>query len=701
MVRLSIETLSRDGQAHGSGESGAAIASVHGKGSAMNRAWVLATGLNRRKFLALSAAALTGLVGCKGTDADKAKVQGRSQVGEDPGEIDGTTTVGVKTTIGNTEPIAVSGVGLVYGLPGTGSSAPMNGWRQMLEDSLKKQGATHLKQYLDDQNRTTSLVLVSALVPPGARKGDPIDVQITLPEESKTTSLKGGKLLLCDLYNTDTTGNIKSMVHEGRASGPSGQLRKGDLWAKAEGPVLAGQFIPASGDAKPETDGDGQPVYKVGKIWGGGRVSKSRPYYILINPGSQSPQLAAAIAERLNNTFHATSEPNLKVADAKNREVILANVPLAYRNNHYRFLLVSRQIPLLPAGPESVYARRLEEDLLDASTTLTAAIKLEALGSSRLRTLRVGLESPSPWVRFASAEALTYLGQTDGAAELARLAENHPALRAPCLKALAAMDDAACTDRLAELMTNPDPVLRYGAFLALRLADENNSAARGLLVNHSFWFHQVAAGSPGMIHLTTDRRCEIVLFGDSPKLRGPFTLPVGSEFTVHVPAGGGETTVTRIVNVKRGREEDLEEKKVACKTTTLAEVLLAIGRLGGGYAEAVELIRRAERAQVLSAALVIDAIPSEMNIGQLAQFAAKDPTLTKANLEIARAGVVRPELDSRGFDLPSPTPDAAALFTPPPPRAPLNREPGRLFGPKRHETPAVEPGVVPAGGSGQ
>jgi hypothetical protein len=666
----------------------------------MNRARSLATGLSRRKFLALSTAALTGLAGCKGVGGpDDTKVQGRSQVGEDPGDITGSTTIGTKTTVGNTEPIMVSGVGLVYGLPGTGSSAPANGWRTMLEDALKKQGASHLKQILDDPRRTTSLVLVSALIPPGARKGDPIDVQITLPEESKTTSLKGGKLWLCELYTTDTVGNIKSLVHEGRPSGPSGPLLKGDVWAKAEGPVLAGQWTTPSGDAKPETDGNGQVVAKVGKIWGGGRVTKSRPYYILINPGSQSPQLAAAIAERLNNTFHATSEPNLKVADAKSRDVILANVPLAYRNNHYRFLLVARQVPLLPAGPDSVYARRLEEELLDASTALSAAVKLEALGMSRVRALRVGLESPSPWVRFASAEALTYLGQTDGAAELARLAENHPALRAPCLKALASMDDAACTDRLADLMASPDPVLRYGAFVALRVADETNSAARGLLVNNSFWLHQVAPGSPGVIHLTTDRRCEIVLFGDTPKLRGPFMLPVGSDFTVQVPAGGGEAIVTRIVATRRpGAEGDLEEKKLVCKTSALAEVLVAIGRLGGGYMEAVELIRRAERAQVLSAALVIDALPSELNIAQLAQFAAKDPTLTKANLEIARAGVVRPELDSRGFDLPDAQPDPAAQFTPPPPRPPLNREPGRLFGPKRYETPAVEPGVVPAGG---
>ena len=81
-------------------------------------------------------------------------------------------------------------------------------------------------------------------------------------------------------------------------------------------------------------------------------------------------------------------------------------------------------------------------------------------------------------------------------------------------------------------------------------------------MNNSYWLHRVAPGSPGLIHLTTDRRCEIVLFGDNVKLRGPFTLPVGSEFTVHVPGGGGEATVTRIVKVQwrsGGEEADVPD----------------------------------------------------------------------------------------------------------------------------------------------
>src|SRR4051812_35635217 len=108
----------------------------------MNRAWVLCVGL------------VVGLTGCVGSKAGP--VQSRSQIGEDPlAEPDSPATVGMKTTVSNTEAIPVSGVGLVYRLqPGTGSSAPPGGWREMLEHQLKKDKFTGIKELLDDPNQT-------------------------------------------------------------------------------------------------------------------------------------------------------------------------------------------------------------------------------------------------------------------------------------------------------------------------------------------------------------------------------------------------------------------------------------------------------------------------------------------------------------------------------------------------------------------
>jgi hypothetical protein len=633
------------------------------------------------------------LTGCQNVwKSPGQKVQSRSQMSDDPTlELDDSTTIGSKSMVGNTEPIAVSGVGLVSNLPGTGSSAPPGSWRTMLEHSLKKQGVTNVREFLDDPHKRTSLVLVSALIPPGARKGELIDVEVTVPEDSKTTSLKGGYLHHCELYTYDTTGNLRAMIREGKRVAPSGDLKLGDVWAVASGELLAGQFVPQRADGSKvevETDAEGRPLYRSARIWGGARVTRSRPYHILLNPADQNPRMAAIVAERLNATFHSVTDASQKVADAKTRELILVHVPYAYRNNHYRFLLVARHVPLLPTPANSLYRRRLEDELLDPATTLTAAIKLEALGMTSARALRVGLESTSPWVRFAAAEALAYLGQSDGAAELARLAEEHPALRAPALKALAALDDAAAADRLVELMGRTDPHLRYGAFLALRLADDQHAAVRGIPIHRSYHLHLVAPNSPGMVHLTSQRRAEIVVFGDDVWLRGPFTLPIGSDYTLKVPASGA-ATLTRIVKVK----EEWVERQASCPPD-VGSVLLALGQLGGGYAEAIELIRRADTAGVLSAAVLVDAIPLELNVRQLAHFARHDPSLRRADAEVARLGVAAQAVENANLALPTAEPDPATQPPPPPPRPPLNREPGRLFGPKRHEPPPAPPIVT-------
>ncbi len=667
----------------------------------MNRAQGLA-GLSRRNFLAWSAAVgAAGFVGCKHASAPAAN-QTRSQIGEDPSDADAVVTVGSKTDVSHTDSLVVSAVGLVWQLPGTGSSPPAGGWRTMLEENfkkLKRDQALNIKELLDRPERTTSLVLVSALVPPGARRGDRVDVQVTLPDESKTTSLQGGVLYPCDLVTTETTGNIHSLVQNGEPAAPSGRLLIGNTWARTEKslPLVACSFVVVNGKpVTPAAGPDGRPECKAGMVFGGAVVTGNRPYVLLLHDNERRATVAAAVAERLNATFHATADPGLKVAEAKDNVSILVNVPAAYRNNHFRFLLVARQVPLTPVRAEGAYRQKLVEDLMDPATALTAAMKLEALGGDCRQSLCTGLESPSPWVRFAAAEALAYLGHTEGTGALARLAEDHPALRVACLKALASVDDASGTDKLAEMLSSPDAELRQGAFIALRLADENHPALNGLLMNRSYWLHRVAPDAPPAVHLTSSGRSQVVIFGDV-KVRGPLppTALGSAEFTVSVPAGG----LPRVTHVRKGRE-DAEVDEVQCKTADLTAVLGALDRLGGGYAEAIELIRKADRAEALTGPMVLDAVPKELSVQVLSGFAQVDPTLAKADVEVARVGTVQPAVDANGFELP--TAQAAPAVAPAGallPKPPLNRDPGRLFGPKRApDAPVLDPAVVPAGG---
>src|SRR5262249_62347822 len=118
-----------------------------------------------------------------------------------PGDVSGA-----KCPVANAEPIARGGVGLVEGLEGTGGPAPPDGYRAMLEDQLRKAGVKNVKELMKSPNH--ALVIVDAYFPPGAAKGDPIDVEVKLPPGSKATSLRGGYLRKCLLYNYDSARHL-------------------------------------------------------------------------------------------------------------------------------------------------------------------------------------------------------------------------------------------------------------------------------------------------------------------------------------------------------------------------------------------------------------------------------------------------------------------------------------------------------------
>jgi hypothetical protein len=598
----------------------------------------------------------------------------RSQVDDDFSEKLQKATVGDKTVVSNTEPIPVSGVGLVWKLPGTGSVAKAP-WREFLEKSLR-QKKLNPRDFLDDPSKQCSLVLVNAVIPAGARKGDLLDIEVSLPPGSETTSLKGGVLFECELFPYDRAGNVRERMVQAGADLSKNPVVSGDTLllgqplVRAAGPIVAGM----DGTEKP---GD-TPGYRVGRIWGGGRFLEDRPYWFAVSDDNEkSARLMGTIAARLNEAFPAVGSDRTKTANAINNRVTLVQVPPAYRLNHGRFLLVARQVTMVPMRPGDPRREKLAEELLEPATAIPAAIKLEAIGPEVQAELRVGLESRSPWVRFAAAESLAYLGSTAGVDELARLAENHPGIRSHCLTALATLDDGISADRLTELMAHPDPQLRYGAFVALRSANPHHSALNPKNIKGTFSLHHVVPDSPGLIHVVSTRRSEVVLFGNVGELRGAVSFPIGSEFTVTMDEGDETVTVSKIIVGKDGAEALTVKVR-----PTVGAVLSALGELGGGYSEAVEFLRRADAARALPVALAVDAAPRGIPLPQLAVMARSDPDLETANLEVARAS--RGDIQQASYDLPTEADSVRAPVASVPAEIPLNQNPGRLFGPKKH-----------------
>ncbi len=124
------------------------------------------------------------------------------------------------------------------------------------------------------------MVLVSGLIPPGASKGDPIDLEVLLPRGSRATSLRGGYLHKCLLFNYDFAERLAPSADP---NGPHGLLR-GHPLVEAEGTLLVG--LGSSGEEETAS-------VKRGRIWGGGRCLTATPFSLLLNPNEQFARVAA------------------------------------------------------------------------------------------------------------------------------------------------------------------------------------------------------------------------------------------------------------------------------------------------------------------------------------------------------------------------------------------------------------------------
>jgi hypothetical protein len=558
-------------------------------------------------------AVLLVLAGCSSSSQTRAQVEEESEV-----QRYGVATIGDRTTVGNALPIPLGGVGLVTGLEGTGGDCTHDSYRALLADKLRKQRVPDVNKVL--VSSSNALVIIDALLPPGANKGDPLELEVKLPPGSRATSLRGGTLQKCTLYNYDFAKNLRS-DYTG-----SETLLTGHPLAYAEGPVLVSVH-----------DGDASTSLKSGHIWNGGRLRTDVPFALLMNPGHEQASLTSLISDRINSTFQAglRGALDMRLASTRDNKSVTLRVPAAYRLNLERYLRVVRLIPLsdsadMPGKGEDrrSYRQKLSEDLLDPSRTVVAALRLEALGQKSLPALQEGRKSKHPLVRFCSAEALAYLGSGSGGDELAEAVVHYPILRAFALTALASLDEAICHIKLKELMLSDlDDETRIGAFRALRALNENDPLVRGEHLDDAFWLHRVNPGGKPLVHISTTKRAEVVLFGESPRLQAPFAFRAG-EFMVTATKDDVSCTIARILlggqPVRKQCSLDLEA------------VLRALADLGGQYPDVLALLQQANTCDSLSCRIKVDALPQAGNVYELVKAGKEGTDLIPAGQDLGR-----------------------------------------------------------------
>ncbi len=473
-------------------------------------------------------------------------------------------------------PVVLENVGLVTGLKGTGSDPKPGPQRAALMSAMQNRGVASPNAVLASNN--TSLVLVRAVIRPGIQKGDSFDLEVRVPTNSETTSLRGGYLLETDLKEM-------AVLDE--------KITSGNTYGRAVGPVL----VDPSADAKTDRINPCRA-----RVLGGGIALKERPLALVLKPEHQSVFNSARIETAVNKRFHSY-EKGIKIGmtKAKTNEYIELKLHSRYKDNVQRYVAVVRSLPLRESETDrSERLALLEKQLPDPITSSRAALQLEAMGKQGVELLKKGLASKEPEVRFYCAEALAYLDDTAAAAPLGETARNMPALRVFALTALSAMNDYAAAEQLHELLKASSAETRYGAFRALWSMNSNDPAIRGENLGGQFSYHVVDSAQTPMIHVTRSRRPELVLFGRDQAFATPLAVEAGNRIMLTSRAPG-ELVLSKFV------PNEPDQKRVV--SPSVDEVIRAIVELGGTYPDVVQALQQAKAAGVLASRFEIDALP--------------------------------------------------------------------------------------------
>lgn len=494
----------------------------------------------------------------------------------DPEDVDlGVRLVGDETVPAQLGYVKVQGVGVAMGLAGTGSDPPPSGLRSSLIGEMQSHDVPHPAKVLASQNN--ALVVIKGYLPPGVQKGDRFDVEVVIPPGSKTTSLQGGHILMARLRE------MRELDHAVHSS---------NVMALAKGNILVASIFEGVDDDVLKTQG---------LVMGGGIAQVDRTLGLVLRPDDASTRESARLSSLINARFHRTGQDGgMGVAKPLRDNYIELSVQPRYKHNLARYVRVIRSIAVRET-PDQRAARlaSLERRLLEPTSAARAALQLEAIGRDATDSLANGLLSDDTEVRFYSAEALAYLDQEQAAGVLQQIARDEPAFRWHALTALAAMDHVAAYEALISLLHVPSVETRYGAFQALRTRNPADPIVRGEPLGRDFAYHVINSDSLPMVHFSMARRPEIVVFGDRRFDEPPTVLFAGRQIMIKGLADGR----MKVSRFGLGDAEDHFEVVDA----DVDQLVRAIAKLGGGYAEVLQALRDAKKSGYLAAKIVIGA----------------------------------------------------------------------------------------------
>lgn len=529
----------------------------------------------RGTFLGCLVVSLAAAPGCqsvlwRGQDAKQpaAGTGEKSTVGE-------TKYVGDVTAVWGMNFAKVENICLVTQLKGTGSDPPLNLQREQLIKEMQTHRVQNPEQIL--ASGTTSMAIVGANLPPGIRKGDRFDVYVEVMPRSETTSLRGGFVMPTHIRQKEMLGGGVKQGHD--AGLVSGRIYVREMFESRTDPTLLTS----------------------GYLLGGGVAEVDRPLGLAIRDEAVSIKTAVQISRAINARFKTYIDAKRsEVAIPKNNVQITLLVPEEYRQNVGRFVRVIVNFAFDESAQERINRiELLERELHEPALAQQAALRLEAIGGEAIPALKRALQHDDAEVRFYAAEALTYMDQSEGLTVLKETAERDPSFRWHALTALASSEELAAGMALTDLFHSANAETRYGAFRAMFARSPQDPMIVGRWAPGEFFLHLVPTSGPSMIHLSTQNRPEIVVFGGHEPVADNF-LFVENGLTIQT-AGPGVIELVRYLPGK-------DEVKLKCKNS-VCELINMMVDGGCDYETLFTMCKDAQKTGTLNCRVVVNRVP--------------------------------------------------------------------------------------------
>ncbi|MDD5010611.1 MAG: flagellar basal body P-ring protein FlgI [Phycisphaerae bacterium] len=464
-------------------------------------------------------------------------------------------------------PIPVKGVGLVVGLPNTGSSECPPQTRDYLRQYILTQlGPQNVNAERMINSLDTAVVFVEGFIPPAASKYQSFDVKVTALPNTQTTSLNSGRL-----YTTE----LKLIARVDDA------LETSKTLALAAGPV----YIDHLGQAKADV--------RSGFVLGGGKSMQE--YQITLALLKPDFQTAANIRNKINQRFGRDT------ASAVSPEIVYLSVPDKFKNRKARFIeLVKSLYITAAAATETEHINSIIEKLRIDKDRAKYETAIEAVGKNAIDELLPLLDSDDEQIKFSAAKCMLAIGNDSGLKILREHAQdNSSSFQIPAIQAVgeyARKNDATSLMRRLARENNFD--VRYNAYKYLQKYDDTSIIRT--LVAKDFYIDQLIAAGPKTIYAARTRQAGIVLFG----------APIKCQPDIYVESDDGQIIINALPQENR---VSIMRKHPITKTLMgplkcsmmLADVIRILGEtpttedkekrrlgLGASYSDIVALLKK-------------------------------------------------------------------------------------------------------------